>query len=756
MNGPAERALMRVDWSATSGAAIALLMLAALAAGVVWLYRRERVSGAGWLRWAACGLRCLCLVVLGAILLQPSVARDLERFLPSRVVVLADRSASMAVPDAAEAVSRHEAARRLLSGEGGLLAALVRTHEVDLIAFDGRAGHVATFARAAEGVPEPPELPSWEPAGEATDLAGALRAALERPGPPGQLAGVVLLSDGRQAEGGDVAEQMARAAERGVPVHAIAIGSEQAPPNVGVTELRSSGFAPKDLPLRMTAIVRAEGYEGRDATLFLRALDPATGEARDVERRTLCLPAGGRELSVDLTHVPPRTGSLRYEARVEPLAGEYRVEDNAAAREVTVAERGLRVLLLAGGPSLEYHFVSSLLDRSAGFEVEARPGPEAGAPPEDLARFEVVVLMDPPPAALAGAWGERLLDAVESDALGLAFVAGPAHTPELLSDGRLAAFAGALPVVPDASRVLALVGGGGFFTRPCAVSLGADGAGHPVTDPQSRPDAAEQWAAMPPLYWALPTEQTKRGAAELLRCNDPASAVDTVLAATHPYGQGRVFYCGTPETWRWRRAGIERYERFWLAGVRHCAAGRVGRPPGPVRITLEKEVYGPGEAVGVRAHVADAALRPPPGEPLRLAVEREGQAAGAVDVAPEPARRGAYGGTVQVEGPGRYELSYAAPDGTTASAHFAVRRAEVEFADLRADPALLRRMVDRTGGRYWLAQEAGELSASLADLSRTVVEPGPLRPLWDTPLLLAVLGGALTAEWLLRKRMGLL
>jgi hypothetical protein len=154
--------------------------------------------------------------------------------------------------------------------------------------------------------------------------------------------------------------------------------------------------------------------------------------------------------------------------------------------------------------------------------------------------------------------------------------------------------------------------------------------------------------------------------------------------------------------------------------------------------------------------VAEAALRPPPGEPLRLALEHEGDAAGSVSLAPEPDRRGAYAGTVQPERPGRYRLSYSASDGWAASVDFAVRRAEVEFADLRADPALMRRVAARTGGRYWRPDEAGGLAASLPDRSRTVVEPGPLRPLWDTPLLLAALVGALAGEWLLRKRMGLL
>ena len=175
----------RFEWLGLPEGTTALLALGVAAALVVMifmLYRRERGHTAPWRRWSACGLRVLILAVVAVILLQPSVAFDIERVEHGRLVFLVDRSASMSTEDrsmprqlmeswaralgrdvAAEApaLQRHEVVRALLARGGGLLARCRLNNTVRLI----------TFAEGAE---------SGIISGASRRIMGAARMAADR------------------------------------------------------------------------------------------------------------------------------------------------------------------------------------------------------------------------------------------------------------------------------------------------------------------------------------------------------------------------------------------------------------------------------------------------------------------------------------------------------------------------------------------------------------------------------------------------
>ena len=630
-----ERVRTRVEWSALPKGMVGLVVVLG-AAGAVWAvaaaYRRERAARPR-LRWVACGLRLMALAVLGALLMQPSVARDVERTWPGRVVVLADRSASMATADLGlaesrpqawqaalaladpgelDGVTRHEAVRRLLDG---LLGRLAPTHRVQLV----------TFADAAEVVldvspPGAAPLPDWAPSGTATDLAGALEGALDGDAP----VAVIALTDGHDTEAGDLDAAAQRARDMAVPVYFVGVGSPVQPPNVAVVDLASSDRAMLGLPLQMRALVRADGYAGRTARLLLTATDLADGSTVEVMSRDVELRGDGTRQVVDLTHAPQSAGLVRYRAAVEPQPGEARAEDNAAVRQVTVTDRQISVLLAAGTPSREYRFLKALVERDPAFELTVRlhgSAGGAGAPlPSDraaLTAYDVIVLCDPAPQDVPDEWWDELADAVDAEGVGVALIAGPTYAPSLLGEARGGRLVDLLPVAVDGAAARALIGDPGPFTEPRDVRRAAAGRGHVITDLGAADNGGAFWDELPPFYWALPATRVKSGATPLLLTGDPAFGRDVVLAAVHSYGLGRVFYCGSPETWRWRRLGIAPFERFWLQALRYCAAGRLQGGSRRARILLDRAVYMPEEPVRIRVRLLDEELRP---------VERDGVA----------------------------------------------------------------------------------------------------------------------------------
>jgi len=69
-------------------------------------------------------------------------------------------------------------------------------------------------------------------------------------------------------------------------------------------------------------------------------------------------------------------------------------------------------------------------------------------------------------------------------------------------------------------------------------------------------------------------------------------------------------------------------------------------------------------------------------------------------------------------------------------------------------PALLKRLAEDTGGRYYTAADASSLAEDITYLGRgvTVVQE---KDLWDMPIVLALLVGLVGGEWFLRRRVGL-
>ncbi len=788
---------IRIEWVGMpegTAALVALVVAAAIIVFVATLYRRERPVHDGRLRWACCGLRVLCLAAAALILLEPSVAHDAERLLPGRVLILADRSASMSIRDAqlpdelkaewaaalaleaAEPLAeltRHEMLRGLLQASG-VLTAGDRQNQVELATF---AEEVQPVLELAPGSPQEmgtdgpagasAPLPPWSPTGLRTDLVGALDWAIAQPDPD-RTAGIMVLTDGRDTEGGDLSAAVVDAASLGVPLHFVGLGSPERPRNVAIAELAAGARALKGLPLDVRAFIRSQGYEGRSVSVTLTATDRQTDEQRQVLERSVELSADGILQQVDLSHVPEAAGSFIYTARAEPLDGEPRTDDNSAVAEVTVADEKTRVLVLAGGPSREYRFLRWLIERDPAFEATVRlhgaTGAEGVVPlprqQEELLAYDVVLACDPAPADFSADWIGTLADMVDSQGLGVVFLAGPTHTPELMADPALGRLRDLLPVLVDAAANRTLIGGAGYATQPRAVALDDAATGHPLVSPGDGPGGTAFWRSLPGLYWCLPIRAAKAGATVLLRCGGQRTGIGPEegmpLAAVHSYGLGRVFYCGSPETWRWRRQGIGHYDRFWLRVLRHCASGRPTGLEKRGRIELDRSVYEIGQAVRIRARLLDAGFRPLQAEAVELSAGWDAGGEESVRLRPSPATPGEYEGVFYPAQFGRFELAYTTSDGLRITESFEVRQPNVEFDDPRMASPVMQRLARMTGGRWVRPSEFGQFVRGLPDRSRTVVEPGPLDPLWDTPYLLALLVAALGAEWALRKRMGLL
>src|SRR5205814_295390 len=164
--------------------------------------------------------------------LQPVLVHTATEQVPGYILVAVDRSASMAFAD--PDLTRTEMARRVLSGDGGLLPRLRDKHRVHLIAFDRD-----TWDVSLDGVDS--MLRTSAPARNAiTNLRAPLARALERStAQPRRALGVLLLTDGRHTWGEPPGDLGRALGARGVPIFPIAVGAKRPPADVALIDVQA-------------------------------------------------------------------------------------------------------------------------------------------------------------------------------------------------------------------------------------------------------------------------------------------------------------------------------------------------------------------------------------------------------------------------------------------------------------------------------------------------------------------------------------
>ena len=234
--------------------AVALLALLALIPG------KGRLGGGRRLSLAALRLGVIVLAVFA--MLRPTLIYTEVKKQSATLVLLADQSRSMSVPDALAGKTRWEVLCKALTDAKAPLAKLARDFEVKAYAFDAEA-HPLTVEKGEITLPDEPE-------GSQTAIGSTLDDILCQEAGK-RLLGVILLSDGAQRAYAprDLAPQTAatRLKHLGFPLFTVPIGQSRGlgqAQDVAVKDLvvNPSVFVKNELAI--SGQVRVDGYVNRD------------------------------------------------------------------------------------------------------------------------------------------------------------------------------------------------------------------------------------------------------------------------------------------------------------------------------------------------------------------------------------------------------------------------------------------------------------------------------------------------------------
>jgi hypothetical protein len=175
-------------------------------------------------------------------------------------------------------------------------------------------------------------------------------------------------------------------------------------------------------------------------------------------------------------------------------------------------------------------------------------------------------------------------------------------------------------------------------------------------------------------------------------------------------------------------------------------------------LTSDRDEYRRGEAVRLRVRFLDDRLAPQADDGVLIVVEREGGERRSVALRRDAAERGVFEGTAGQLADGKYRAWIASPtlEGQPPAKEFAISAPPGELARTRMDAADMAQAAKTSYGKFYRFSESDKLLADLPHGRQVRIESLPPRPIWNAPLLAGLFVLLIGAEWLLRKRVGLL
>ncbi len=197
------------------------------------------------------------------------------------------------------------------------------------------------------------------------------------------------------------------------------------------------------------------------------------------------------------------------------------------------------------------------------------------------------------------------------------------------------------------------------------------------------------------FYSYYPVLSVKPSASVVATFADPRARIDDgrkeqPYLVTMPFGNGKVVYLGSGETWRLRQYREVYHERFWTKLARYAGSGNLTRQsrrgvivmgqefPAGQLVPVEAQLFGRDLKPLPQSATPSVQVQPPHGEPLNLQLKAK------------PSQGGEWSGWFQtrfrVAEPGEYRLNVKISEtGETLPRRFTVKESNPELDNTRPD-----------------------------------------------------------------------
>ena len=723
--------------------------------GLGWLMWRRLPTAAervrNWRTWLVFGLEGAVVSLVLLLLWEPAVTVAELKSQQNIIAVLVDDSRSMGIADTGpEGKTTREAAA--VQALAQVLPGLEKRFQTRVYRMDAGLTRIPDEKSAAG---------QWKADGPATHINAGLRQLLSDTSdlPVGA---VVLMTDGAEnsmgtAGAGIEVEMINALHNRRLPVHTVGFGSERPVRDAEMDDAVVASKAIASSRMAATVSFHQHGYAGQKAVVDVRdgqkllASEPVTLERDGVEQSATVFfnsgDAGVKDVSFAL----------------EPLAGEMSAANNSIARLVQVSGQQKRVLYVEGEPRWEYKFIRRAEAEDKGLQVVsmvrttenkiyrqgiADPSELTDGFPvkaEDLFKYDALIIGSVEAGYFTPGQQELIREFVDKRGGGLLFLGGRAS----LSDGGWGSSA-----VADLFPTFLPPGRTEFHRDPATVQLTSAGAESPVTRLLDERGAnVARWRKLPYLADYEDPGTPKPGATVLAQMN---AGKTMPLLVMQNYGRGKTAVLATSGTWRWQMSsplGDPSHDLFWQQLLRWLAADS----PGQVQVTMPQQVLMDEGQVKLTAEVKDKEFSPAADAKVMAHVIGPGSESSMMEFAPVPNKPGMYEADWTAPKPGSYVAEITAGTGKEELGKdvVAFRRDDgvAENFHTEQNKALLQKLSEETGGRYWGPGELDRLPREIS-YSEAGISVRDTKELWDMPATFLLVLGLTATDWLLRRKWG--
>jgi hypothetical protein len=473
--------------------------------------------------------------------------------------------------------------------------------------------------------------------------------------------------------------------------------------------------------------------------------------------------------------------------------------------------RYLKNLFAGRDNSVRLQYVLLAADQIEGIPPAAPVAASASRPPDQVEayalpaneaewmKFDVIILGDVSPRRFTAEQLGFLRKFVVDRGGTLVVIAGPDFMPLSYADTALGEL---LPV---------RLGGGDKSDQASLepsfrIALTEEGSQHVIMRQAMDRDANNQmWTLLPELYWRCPILGVKPGSSVLAYAMPPSppaymqglappgtgiatstsastSAPSSLLAEetmrmrdefqrTHALvvanrvAMGQVLFMGFDSTWRMRyRTGDTYHHKFWGQVLRWATAAKLPGGTSLVKVGTDRARYSPHAKIVARAKIQKQDFSPLVANDVAVKVFSGKQLVLRKKLAYTADSPGLYEAELGELPSGTYRLELSAPSAKpmldqdkieTVATEFSVDPSTpIEQVELSADRGLLGQIAASTGG---IVAELYEAPRVLGALGPGTLATHEVRQytLWDCWWFLTLIISLVTAEWLLRKKVGL-
>jgi len=728
---------------------LVFIVLAAIGLALLirWKLREAAPNMRGWRAWALWATQTALIALVLLLLWQPAISIAELSSEQNIIAVVVDNSRSMSIADV-DGKPREAAALSAL--QNGVLDGLKSRFQT----------RVYQFGSQIKRVDDPAKI---TPIDAATHIGDSLKQLITETAdlPVGA---VLLLSDGGENTAGlggssIGADTMQQLRNRRLPVHTIGFGKETEAHDVEMEDVGLAASAAVNARVSSTISLTQHGYAGQKATLVVRDGD------KTVAQREITLAADGQIQTEPVFFSVGAAGAKSLTFAVNPMPAEDNLNNNAVTRPILVSDAKRKILYIEGEPRWEYKFIRRAEDDDPTVQIVSMvrtsenkiyrqgissPGELADGFPvraEDLFGYSGIIIGSVTADYFTPLQQELLREYVDRRGGGILFLGGR----ESLSDGGWGA-----STLNELLPTFLPQGKSNFHRNKATVELTSDGAASPITrlldDPQKNID---RWKKLTYLADYEDAGSPKPGAVVLAQLSTGTRKMPLLI--TQSFGHGRTAILATGGTWRWQMSealGDPTHDLFWQQLLRWLTA----ESPGPVTASMPTRLLQDHGQITLTAQVRDKQFQAAPDAHVSAHIVGPEGVNALVDLTPSQDTPGQYQSDWTAEKPGPYLIEVTADSAKNEALGsdvltFQRQDGVAENFHTEQNRRLLEQLSTETGGRYWQPDGLKNLPRDIS-YSEAGISVRSTKELWNMPIVFLLLLGLPIAEWLIRRKWG--